>query len=351
MFSSIQHFFLPGQPEEGGILFPFCRYIPNYCYPDGTGRRKKIALVFLHSVGTPAETWLPVIENICQLDVSSGKTPIIGELWLAELPTHGHGALVNEESLLHRPQGVSVAGWARGLQVLLGSNLISSKHVIGIGHSAGACSLSMSTIGVLHKVQYSSLILVDPPIQPTFDEIISRPFVPPEQLEQIRKAAKLRKDIWPSRESARAWLASRSPWKHWDPKVLDLHIEYGLRNLPTRTYPEKTEGVTLTLTREQESAGFLYPDEAIESMHWLARLGSKVPIHCIFAGKEINRTKFPVRKPTDKRSPIASISKVDDAGHLVVQEKPRELARTIWSVVCSMEFPTNFEMVQPQSKL
>ncbi|EEB91241.1 hypothetical protein MPER_10434, partial [Moniliophthora perniciosa FA553] len=92
-------------------------------------------------VGTPAETWLPVIEDICQLDVSNGKAPIIGELWLAELPTHGHGALVNEESLLHRAQGISVAGWARGLQVLLGSNLVSSKHIIGIGHSAGACSL------------------------------------------------------------------------------------------------------------------------------------------------------------------------------------------------------------------
>ncbi|KAK7045725.1 hypothetical protein VNI00_007558 [Paramarasmius palmivorus] len=147
----------------------------------------------------------------------------------------------------------------------------------------------MSTIGTLNNVPYSSLILIDPPIQPKFTEIVSRPFVPPAQLEMIRKAAKVRKDVWSSRESARAWFATRAPWKIWDPKVLDLHLEYGLRELPTRTYPDK-EGVTLTLTRDQEYAGFLYPDEAIESMHWLARLGTKIPIHCIFAGREVDAT-------------------------------------------------------------
>lgn len=35
---------------------------------------------------------------------------------------------------------------------------------------------------------------------------------------------KTRKDIWPSREAARQWLAKRIPCKLWDPRILQLYV-------------------------------------------------------------------------------------------------------------------------------
>ena len=40
----------------------------------------------------------------------------------------------------------------------------------------------------------------------------------------ILSMAKTRKDTWPSREAARAWMATRLPWKLWTPRSLDLFV-------------------------------------------------------------------------------------------------------------------------------
>ena len=43
-------------------------------------------------------------------------------------------------------------------------------------------------------------------------------------LRRAEEAAKTRKDTWPSRADAHAWLARRAPWKHWDARVLQDYV-------------------------------------------------------------------------------------------------------------------------------
>lgn len=87
-------------------------------------------------------------------------------------------------------------------------------------------------------------------------------------------ASTFRRDIWDSRSAAAAKFASSRFYKAWDPRVLDLWIQHGLRDLPTVLYPnlptskesspkkgtaEPGPPVTLTTTKYQEVYNFLRP--------------------------------------------------------------------------------------------
>ena len=73
-----------------------------------------------------------------------------------------------------------------------------------------------------------------------------------------------RKDLWPSREEAAKSFRKSPFYKSWDPRVLDLWIKYGLRDLPTAIYPDAPNvealPVTLTTSRPQEVWSFLRPN-------------------------------------------------------------------------------------------
>lgn len=73
-----------------------------------------------------------------------------------------------------------------------------------------------------------------------------------------------RKDIWSSREEAAKSFQKSPFYQSWDPRVLDLWIKYGLRDLPTALYPESSDtgppAVTLTTSRPQEVWSFLRPN-------------------------------------------------------------------------------------------
>ena len=74
-----------------------------------------------------------------------------------------------------------------------------------------------------------------------------------------------RRDLWPSRAEAAAKYKSNKFYQSWDPRVLDLWIQHGLRQLPTEIHPA-TAGpgddprVTLTTSKHQELFTFLRPD-------------------------------------------------------------------------------------------
>ena len=115
----------------------------------------------------------------------------------------------------------------------------------------------------MHPRLFTSLVLLDPVIE----------LGPTTQSDQGQKravsfdvayASTYRRDIWPSREEA-AKAFSKSPfYRKWDPRVLELWIEYGLRSLPTAIYSRKGDTnaapVTLTTTKHQEVWTFLRPN-------------------------------------------------------------------------------------------
>ncbi|KAI8989198.1 hypothetical protein BD414DRAFT_486367 [Trametes punicea] len=252
-----------------------------------------------------------------------------------DMPNHGRAAILNEHRLLEFPDGLTGAQCAREVNVFLKSGLIASGcSVVAIGHSAGSCILIQSTEDyAVNQLPFSSLIMVEPPMM-----------TPDRLREEIKKGAtflraidvaRVRKDIWPSRATAKEWFAKRLPWKRWDPRSLDLFIEHGLRDLPTAAYPELQEGVTLTTPREQEAGCYSAYDDAHISMERLKAICHAIPVHCVFSGindmMSIEAQKDMVDERVGRR--MRSVVRVTGAGHLVLQEKPRELALAIWGIL------------------
>jgi hypothetical protein len=87
----------------------------------------------------------------------------------------------------------------------------------------------------------------------------------------LEEGAVKRRDAWVSSEEAHKHFRERV-FNSWDSRSIDLHVvrirvhfysrclhvlievqRYGLRALPTLTYPGKTQGVTLSCTKLQEA--------------------------------------------------------------------------------------------------
>ncbi len=122
------------------------------------------------------------------------------------------------------------------------------RPIVGIGHSMGGNHLT--NLSLLHPRLLETLVLIDP--------VISRQNSKKNEFFAARASAK-RRDRWESRESALNAFRKNKFYQKWEPRLLDLWVKYGLRELPTLLYPNSaSQGeVTLTTTKFQEVATFL----------------------------------------------------------------------------------------------
>ncbi|CAI7660753.1 unnamed protein product [Penicillium pancosmium] len=125
-----------------------------------------------------------------------------------------------------------------------------SHPIVGIGHSMGAAQLAH--LSLMHPALFNGLILLDPVIQRE------------NPGSGFARASTNRRDIWPSREQAAQMLQSKPFYRAWDPRVFEKFVKYGLRDLPTPTYPYLSDengrsAVTLTTTKPQELFFYLRP--------------------------------------------------------------------------------------------
>jgi hypothetical protein len=117
----------------------------------------------------------------------------------------------------------------------------------------------------MHPRLLSSLILIDPVIYLVSSPSISLSGPSYTQLSTFRR------DYWPSRAHAASSFKANKFYQSWDPRVLDLWIRYGLRDLPTALYPSSSHcsskpsattetPVTLTTPKHQEVFTFQRPN-------------------------------------------------------------------------------------------
>ncbi|KAJ7175087.1 alpha/beta-hydrolase [Mycena crocata] len=325
---------VPGTDHLAGLSLVLKRYLPE-CSVSRPGA-KSVTLLLTHCVGTHKETWEPVIEYLFQFQASNNSGVVIAEVWSADHPNHGEAAAVNEIALLERSNGISGHEWGRGIETILKSGLISSPNIVPIGHSAGSVIAVLSTMGYpLDNLPYSSMILVEPGMmtREMFEQLSA---LTSEFGDRIKAAVQKRTDVWGSRDEARAWFQERKSWKKWDSRVLEAFLKYGLRDLPTATYPNRADGVTFSCTRAQETAGYMHEKDGVDGNERLRDICSRIPVHCIF-GAEIDLVPDGIHQcvcdAADGRG-MASITKIPGAGHLVTQEKPLKLAQAIWMVLC-----------------
>lgn len=120
------------------------------------------------------------------------------------------------------------------------------RPLMAVGHSFGGCALT--GLSLTHPRLFSSLMLIDPVIDKK-DSLTTAFFAShstPAALSAVRR------DKWPSRDEAAAGFKKSKFYQAWDPKVLNLWIQYGLRTLPSGE-------VTLATPKAQEVHTFLRP--------------------------------------------------------------------------------------------
>lgn len=129
---------------------------------------------------------------------------------------------------------------------------------------------SRAHMSLMHPALFNGLILLDPVIQRE------------NPGSAFARASTYRRDLWPSREQAAQILQSKLFYRAWDPRVFEKFVEYGLRDLPTPTYPISEEtgqsAVTLTTTKPQELYFYLRPSY-VDERSGLARGVPKDDMH------------------------------------------------------------------------
>ncbi|KAI0061735.1 alpha/beta-hydrolase [Artomyces pyxidatus] len=330
----ITDYVLTGQCQDRELLYPLQRYRPS-AGVFATGRRESLALVLVHGVSLHKETWIPVVEHLFAMQAAAASdTSTLVEAWAIDLATHGRAGILNEQVLLERPDIFTGGPSAEMMQTLLRSGLISAKNICIVGHSGGGTVAALSTVGYpLHNLPYTSMILIEPVMMNR--SVYAAIATEPPRLAAIMQATKTRKDIWPSRAAACEWLSRRQPWKRWHPRILELFAESALRDLPTATYPDRSDGVTLSCTRVQEAFGYSRFPDTVDGLERLNELCAVIPVHCIYGtaadvlSDSMQQSVFDVCK----EKPLATITILENAGHFAGQEDPQRLAATIWGAL------------------
>lgn len=117
--------------------------------------------------------------------------------------------------------------------------------LVGVGHSMGANTLT--NLALFHPRLFSSLVFIEPTIS-RFGTIPGWPRGGPATMSMYRR------DVWPSRDAAATEFKKSAFYRSWDPRVLDLWVKYGLRDIQ-KDMPE----VTLTTSKYQEVVTYLRP--------------------------------------------------------------------------------------------
>ncbi|KAH9847864.1 alpha/beta-hydrolase [Lenzites betulinus] len=327
----------PPERGEGEYRNAWVRYRlpPN---PEADEAKKfegvRLSLILLHAVAAHSEIWIPMLEDLFTIQRTTPTNAFtVVEAWSLEAPNHGRAAVLNEKLLPDLTKGITGVRWANLVKDFMQSGLAEpGTRFVSIGHSAGTSVAVQCADGFpLNRLPVASMILIEPPMMTP--EGVERATEAGAVLMLAPEIAAMRKDIWPSREAARTWLAKRYPWRRWDPRVLDLYVKHGLRDLPTVTYPDK-EGVTLTHTRVQESTGYTHHADAFISLERLKEFCSIIPVHCIFGQNNEMVPEETQAEITNEKvgRKMRSIVRLAKTGHLAVQENPRGVALAIWGI-------------------
>ncbi|KAF1939523.1 alpha/beta-hydrolase [Clathrospora elynae] len=205
-----------------------------------------ITIVAAHANAFPKELYEPLWDELLKRCEQYGFG--IRAIWIADVVHQGWSSVLNEDKLGNDPS------WLDHSRDLL--HMVNIFHaqmprpLIGVGHSMGGCQLA--NLALLHPRLFESLILIDPVIQ---SKVSVNGNISPAA------ASAHRRERWPSREEAAKSFGKSKFYQAWDSRVLDRWVKYGLRDLPTKLFPDaKAPEVTLTTTKHQEVLTFLRPN-------------------------------------------------------------------------------------------
>ncbi|KAM5517894.1 toxin biosynthesis [Fusarium oxysporum f. sp. phaseoli] len=231
---------------------PFGRHIPKLAvkqyipHDNPNPQPGDVTIIGAHANGFPKELYEPLWDEL--YDRARQQDLRIRSIWIADVWNQGQSGVINERVL---GNDLSWFDHARDLMNLINQHQRDIPHpIVGIGHSMGGTQLAQ--LALWHPRLLDSLVLIDPIIQT------------PNPSISLAGLSTKRRDVWPSIGDATTRFKKSKFFQSWDPRVLDLWIEHGLRDIPTELH-SKEEGstsdqrVTLTTSKHQELFSFVRP--------------------------------------------------------------------------------------------
>jgi pimeloyl-ACP methyl ester carboxylesterase len=227
------------QNEEDVLYLEAKQYTPlsNPDPQDGD-----ITILSTGATSFPKEMYEPLWDELLIHAESTGLR--IRAIWCVDKVDHGASGILNE-----RTQGDDPSYFDLSRDIMHMTNIYREQMpqpIYAIGHSMGATALL--ELSRIHPRLLSGIIPIDPIIGSSASSI---------GVILAANSAK-RPDLWNSRQEAAKVFRSARALKRWDPRVMDLWLEFGLRETPTLLYPEPGK-VTLTTTKANESWSYARP--------------------------------------------------------------------------------------------
>ncbi|KAK6498006.1 hypothetical protein TWF506_004250 [Arthrobotrys conoides] len=279
-----------------------------------------LTILAAHGNGFHKELYEPFFESLVEEYEKKGSR--IRSIWIADFHSQGDSGVLNEGKL---GGDVSWNDHSRDLLSLV-THLQNdfTRPIAAIGHSMGGAQLF--TLSLMHPTLFSCVIGLDAVISPL------PALEGPSPGNPATLSAK-RRDIWPSYEEAVKYFKSRPFYQSWDPRVLDIHMKYGLRKVPTAIYPDVTkvgrDAVTLRTTKHQEVFSFWRTrvQDRAESKDVFSRLKEmKVPVCYIQGGDSALNWGHKNELMMLNTPQPCEMHSIPKCGHLVPFEKPKETA-------------------------
>ncbi|CDO75137.1 hypothetical protein BN946_scf184772.g4 [Trametes cinnabarina] len=298
------------------------------CYTPERGNAHGLTLLFFHCAGSHKESWEPMLAELLSAKSHGHRIPAVREAWSFEMQNHGEAAIMNDAALKAIGSPLTVEEWAEGVKRFVASGVLNGHKLFGVGHSLGGTTLLLSVMpgpDGLPGVKYDGIVLVEPSLitREAFDANLEER---EGALRDMSEAISRRRDTWNSREEAHKYFQKRLPWVMWHPRVLELYVRYGLREV------QGQGKVTLCCTKDQERATYLHAEPHFVVLDTIRDLPPSVPLHFVLGGR-VDLIPEYIHESVINLRKVASVQKVPDGGHFVVQENPQGLASALGQIL------------------
>ncbi len=247
------------------------------------------ALVLLHATGLLPWLWHPIARSL------SPKYRVIAPYFCDHRTTEPEDG------------GLNWAVLARDL-VALCEKLKLGKPYLG-GHSMGA-----TVITIAHAAEglpAEKIALIEPIFLP---QTVYKMGLTVEQHPLASRSIK-RRNVWDNEEEARTYLRSKKMFEKWDDEMMDLYIRYGM---------ETGDGGGLVLAcHPRREASIFMGGTHFDPWPLIPRMTCPV---LVVEGETSENKSFIDLPSIAKSIPHGHYRLVRDAGHLLPQERPAEIA-------------------------
>jgi pimeloyl-ACP methyl ester carboxylesterase len=245
-----------------------------------------------HANGFCAGTWGLVAE------------PLSAHFRVIAMDARGHG----DSS---KPEDPELYRWEVFGEDIIGvAEQLSAEHpdgriALGLGHSFGGTSMLLAA--ARRRELFERLVLVDPVL--ILREWAELDPARPSRGPSLADSARNRQMVWPDRETARRKWRDKAMFASWDPRALDLYLEFGVRDRADGNVEVKCPGWV--------EAAIFETGDRLDPLQ-IAR-DVPVPTRMLWA----TRGNFPrfIFESVADALPDGDVRDID-AGHLATMERP-----------------------------